>query len=167
MNNNNVFKSVIKYPNYTLEITKSPNEGESVLEVHLSEEYVFDPLKGLISQYHKARQYASLAAQRLRLVIADNGKIIKKLHMAFEHDLIALYLATFQTAEMATKGGAGKAWIDASKGRGELETNDVNYTYKYLIMSENVSDIHNIIIRLAKKSSGYRQHYDPYVTDNN
>jgi hypothetical protein len=78
MNNNNVFKSVIKYPNYTLEINKSPNEGESVLEVHLSEEYVFDPLKGLISQYHKARQYASLAAQRLRLVIADNGKIIKK-----------------------------------------------------------------------------------------
>jgi hypothetical protein len=89
------------------------------------------------------------------------------MHMAFEHDLIALYLATFQTAEMATKGGAGKAWIDASKGRGKLETNDVNYTYKYLIMSENVSDIHNIIIRLAKKSSGYRQHYDPYVTDNN
>ncbi len=165
--NNNVFKSVIKYPNYTLEITKSPNEGESVLEVHLSEEYVFDPLKGLIAQYNIALQYASLAAQRLRLVISDNGMLVKKLHMAFEHDLIALYLATFQTAEMTTKGGSSKSWIDASKGRGELETNDVNYTYKYLIMPENVSDIHDNILRLTKKSSGYRQHYDPYVTDNN
>jgi hypothetical protein len=165
--NKNVFKSVIKYPNYTLEITKSPNEGESVLEVHLSEEYVFDPLKGLISEYNITRNYASLAAQRLRLVISDNGELGKKPYMAFEHDVIALYLATFQTAEMTTKGGVGKAWIDASKGRGELETNDVNYTYKYLIMSEIVSDIHNIIIWLVKKSSGYRQHYDHYVTDNN
>ena len=39
--NNGVLKCFIKYPNYTLELTKSPNG--SVLEVHLSEEYVFDP----------------------------------------------------------------------------------------------------------------------------
>ena len=76
--NNGIFKSVIKYPNYTLEITKSPNEGQSVLEVHLSEEYVFDPLKGLISQYNKAHKYATLAAQRLRLVISDNGTLVKR-----------------------------------------------------------------------------------------
>jgi hypothetical protein len=165
--NNGVYKSIIKYPNYTLEITKSPNEGESVLEVHLSEEYVFDPLKGLISQYNKARQYASLAAQRLRFVISDNGTLVKKLHMAFEHDIIALYLATFQTAEITTKCGRGKSWIDASKGKGELETNDVNYAYKYLKMPENISDIYDTINWLARKSSGYAQHYDPCMTDNN
>jgi DNA-binding MarR family transcriptional regulator len=165
--NNGVFKSVIKYPNHTLELTKSPNEGESVLQVHLSEEYVFDPLKGLIIQYNKARNYALSAAHRLRLNIYDNGTLIKKPHMAFEHDVIALYLATFQTAKITTKGGAGKSWIDASKGMGELETNDVNYAYKYLKMPENMGDIYDIIVRLSRKLSGYRQHYDPYVTDNN
>src|SRR6187200_3267640 len=68
--NNGVLKCFIKYPNYTLELTKSPNG--SVLEVHLSEEYVFDPLQGLLKQYDLARYYASLAAQRLRLDISDN-----------------------------------------------------------------------------------------------
>jgi hypothetical protein len=63
--NNGVLKCFIKYPSYTLELTKSPNG--SVLEVHLSEEYVFDPLLGLLKQYDLARYYASLAAQRLRL----------------------------------------------------------------------------------------------------
>jgi hypothetical protein len=164
---NGVSKCFIKYPGYTLELTKSPNKDQSVLEVHLSEECVFDPLKGIIAQYNKARNHASLAAQRLRLVIADNGTLVKKPHMAFEYDLIALYLATFQTAEITTKGGSGKSWIDASKGRGELETNDVNYAYKYLKMPENISDIYDFVNRLARKSSGYRQHYDPCVTDNN
>ena len=50
--NNGVLKCFIKYPNYTLELTKSPNG--SVLEVHLSEEYVFDPLQGLLKQYDLA-----------------------------------------------------------------------------------------------------------------
>jgi hypothetical protein len=165
--NNGVFKSVIKYPNHTLELTKSPYEGESVLQVHLSEEYVFDPLKGLIIQYNKARNYASLVAQRLRLNISDNGILGKKPHMAFEHDLIALYLATFQTAEITTKGRSGESWIDASKGKGELETNDVSYAYKYLKMPENVIDVYDIIVRLSRRLSGYRQHYDPCLTDNN
>jgi hypothetical protein len=91
--NNGVLKCFIKYPNYTLELTKSPNG--SVLEVHLSEEYVFDPLQGLLKQYDLSRHYASLAAQRLRLDISDNGKLVKKPHMAFERDIIALYLASF------------------------------------------------------------------------
>ena len=165
--NNYVSKCFIKYPDHTLEIIRSPNESQSVLQVHLSEEYVFDPLQGLIAQYNKARQYASLAAQRLRFNIHENGMLVKKPHMAFEHDLIALYLASFQTAEITTNGGAGKSWIDASKGTGELETNDVNYSYKYLKMPEYVSDLYDIIVRLSRKLSGYRQHYDPCLTDNN
>ena len=73
----------------------------------------------MLKQYDLARYYASLAAQRLRLDISDNGKLVKKPHMAFECDVIALYLASFQTAEITTE--KGKAWIDASKGKGELE----------------------------------------------
>ena len=61
--NNGVLKCFVKYPNYTLEITKSPNKGESLLEIHLSDEYVFDPLKGLLKQYDLARHYASLAVK--------------------------------------------------------------------------------------------------------
>jgi DNA-binding MarR family transcriptional regulator len=162
--NNGVLKCFIKYPNYTLELTKSPNG--SVLEVHLSEEYVFDPLQGLLKQYDLARYYASLAAQRLRLVISDNGNLVKRPHMAFEYDVIALYLASFQTAETTTKGG--KAWIDASKGNGELETNDINYTYKYLTMPENIVDIHDTLNWLKRKSeAGYATCYDPTFTNNN
>jgi hypothetical protein len=65
-------------------------------------------------------------------------------------------------SEITTKCGSGKSWIDASKGTGELETNDVNYAYKYLKMPENVSDIYDIIIRLARKLSGHIQHYYSY-----
>ena len=116
--NNGVSKCFIRYPDHTLELTKSPNENESVLEVHLPEVYTFDPYQGLLKQYDIARHYASLAAQRLRLVISDNGTLVKKPHLAFERDLIALYLATFQTAEIPTigEGRKDKAWIDSSKG---------------------------------------------------
>ena len=70
--------------------------------------------------------------------ISEIGKLVKKPHMAFENDLIDLYLATFQTAEITTSEHEGKAWIDASQGYGELETNDINYAYKYLTMLENI-----------------------------
>jgi hypothetical protein len=172
---NGVSKCSIKYSDHTLELTKSPNVGESVLEVHLSEVYTFDPYEGLIKQYNLARYYASLAAQRLRLVISDNGKLVKRPHIAFECDLIALYLATFQAAKIDTIGGGegggekkGKAWIDASQGFGELETNDINYTYKYLTMPENVWNTHEDINMIKRKLlAGYKIHYDSLATDNN
>jgi hypothetical protein len=168
--NNGVSKCFIRYPDHTLELTKSPNENESVLEVHLTELYTFDPYQGLLKQYDIARHYASLAAQRLRLVISDNGRLVKKPHLAFERDLIALYLATFQTAEISTVGGGrrkGKAWIDSSKGSGELETNDINYAYKYLMMPEIVMDIQNAVNRIARQTAGYERYYHPIMTYNN
>jgi hypothetical protein len=171
--NNGVSKCFIKYPDHTLELTKSPNENESVLEVHLSEVYTFDPYEGLIKQYDIARHYASLAAQRLRLVISDNGRLVKKPHLAFERDLIALYLASFQTAEITSiEGGEGrrrkdKVWIDSSKGSGELETNDVNYAYKYLMMPEVVMEIQKAVNRIARQTARYERHYHPIMTDNN
>jgi predicted transcriptional regulator len=168
--NNSVSKCFIKYPDHTLELTKSPNENESVLEVHLSEIYTFDPYQGLLKQYDIARQYAALAAQRLRLVLSDNGRLVKKPHLAFERDLISLYFATFQTAEISTIGGEGrkdKAWIDSSKGNGELETNDVNYAYNYLMMPEFVMYIQKAVNRIAKQTSGYERCYHPIMGDNN
>jgi len=167
--NNGVSKCFIRYPDHTLELTKSPNENESVLEVHLTELYTFDPYQGLLKQYDIARHYASLAAQRLRLVISDNGRLVKKPHFAFERDLIALYLATFQTAEISTVGGGrkDKAWIDSSKGSGELETNDINYAYKYLMMPEIVMDIQNAVNRIARQTAEYERYYHPIMTYNN
>ena len=91
--------------------------------------------------------------------------MVKKPHFAFEYDMIALYLATFQTAEITTRDRS-KAWIDTSKGNGELETNDVNYAYTYLKMPENVVDIYDTINWLKRKSTGYAKHYDPWLTDN-
>jgi hypothetical protein len=173
--NNGVSKCFIRYPDYTLELTKSPNENESVLEVHMPEVYTFDPYQGVLKQYDIARHYASLAAQRLRLVISDNGRLVKKPHLAFERDLIALCLATFQTVEINTSGGGegegrrrkDKAWIDSSKGSGELETNDVNYAYKYLMMPEIVMDIEKALNRIARLTGGYERYYHPIMTDNN
>jgi DNA-binding MarR family transcriptional regulator len=162
--NNGVSKCFIKYPDHTLELTKSSNENESVLEVHLSEVYTFDPYQGVLKQYDTARHYASLAAQRLRLVVSDNGRLVKKPHLAFERDLIALYLATFQIAEIGTieEGGRkDKVWIDSSKGSGELETNDINYAYKYLMMPEIVMDIEKAVNKIARQTAGYERYYHP------
>jgi hypothetical protein len=96
---------------------------------------------------------------------------VKKPHLAFERDLIALYLATFQTAEVSTiKGGEGrkgKAWIDFSKGNGEFETNDVNYAYKYLMMPEIVMEIQKAVNRIARQTAVYERHYQPITSDNN
>jgi hypothetical protein len=167
--NNGVLKCVIRYPDHTLELTKSPNENESVLEVHLPEVYIFDPYQGLLKQYDIARHHASLAAQRLRLDISANGRLVKKPHLAFEHDFMAMYLATFQTAETTTVGAGrkDKAWIDSSKGSGELETNDINYAYKYLMMPEVVMDIQKAVNRIARQTAEYERHYHPIMTDNN
>jgi hypothetical protein len=86
--------------------------------------------------------------------------------MAFERDVIALYLASFQTAEITTE--KGKSWIDASKGKGELETNDVDYAYKYLKMPDNIMDINKAVTNMARKlDAGYAICYDPILTNNN
>lgn len=68
---------------------------------------------------------------------------------------------------ITTETGEGKAWIDSSKGFGELETNDPDYAYKYLTMPENVMDIHESVKGIARKLSGYVSCYDPVLTDNN
>ena len=102
------------------------------------------------------------------MTIAETGDLITRPHKAFEHDVIAMFLATFETAEVATEGG--KAWIDSSTGNGELETNDSDYVYLYLKMPEFVREIYNELSRMKQKLAGnvgYRKHYDPTLTENN
>jgi hypothetical protein len=117
--------------------------------------------------YEAARTIAVQTAAELRTEILPTGELIKRPHLAFEADLIALYLATFETASIKTKNDKGRAWIDASHGSGELETNDPDYAYKYLTMPENIFDIHNALRRIENKEFGYKRCYDPVITENN
>lgn len=91
----------------------------------------------IIRLYEDARTTAVRTATELRIEISPTGELMKRPHLAFESDVIALYLATFETASTKTKNDKGRAWFDASHGVGELETNDPDYGYKYLTMPEN------------------------------
>ncbi|MGA7367871.1 MAG: hypothetical protein WBX01_01990 [Nitrososphaeraceae archaeon] len=117
--------------------------------------------------YDEARAIAVQVADELHIFVSNTGELVKRPHLAFEDDLIALYLATFETASTNTRDKRGKVWIDASHGFGELETNDPEYTFKYLVMPENVFETHEDVRMIREMISGYRIHYDPVLTRNN
>jgi hypothetical protein len=152
---------------HTVDIIKSPNSGNSIMLVHMDESYTFDIFKDIIKLYDEARAVAALIADELGIGVSINGTLVKKPHLAFEDDLIALYLATFETAAKNTTAKKGKAWIDASHGMGELETNDPEYAFKYLTMPENVFETHKNVSIIKENLSGYKEHYDPVLTHNN
>jgi len=151
----------------TADLVKTSNLISSVMLIHMNEVYTFNSYKEIIRLYEDARTTAVRTANELRIQISPSGELIKKPHLAFEADVIALYLATFETADIKAKNDKCRAWIDASHGVGELETNDPDYAYKYLTMPENILDISENIRRLESKASGYKSCYDPLVTDNN
>lgn len=168
MNNGVSRHTVIRKSNrdeYTVDLVKTSNLANSVMLVHMKEVYTFNGYKEIIRLYEAARTTAVRTANELRIQIAPTGDLIEKPHLAFEADVIALYLATFERASIKTK--KGRAWIDASQGVGELETNDPDYAYKYLTMPESVFDIYNYIRKIESKPPGYRRCYDPIVTENN
>jgi hypothetical protein len=152
---------------YTVDLVRTSNLVNSVMLVHMVEAYTFNSYEEIIRIYEAARTTAVRTAAELRIQISATGELIKRPHLAFEPNLIALYLATFETASIKTKNDKGRAWIDASHGSGELETNDPDSAYKYLIMPENVFDISNTIKIIASKISGYKRCYDAIFTDNN
>lgn len=162
---NGVSKCTIKKDDHTIELVNS-EKGGSVMLIHLYKRYCFNWPGKLVSLAYVALHYAKQAATQFGVQILEYGSLIKKPHTAFEKDLFAIFLAASQTAEISTEG-EGKAWIDASPGFGELETNDPDYVYKYLMMPENVMNIHQSLTRLASKSSGFASCYDPVLTDNN
>lgn len=151
----------------TVDLVKSPVHENSIMLIHMNEVYTFNTYKELIRLYEAARTTAVRTAAELRIQISPTGELMKRPHLAFEYDLIALYLATFETASIETRDDKGWAWIDASHGVGELETNDPDYAYKYLTMPENVFDIANTLKIIASKISGYKRCYDAIFTDNN
>jgi predicted transcriptional regulator len=151
----------------TVDLVKSPSYENSIMLIHMNAAYTFNPYKEIIRLYEAARTKAVRIAADLRIEVSSIGELVKRPHLAFEADLIALYLSTFETANIKTKNDKGRAWIDASHGSGELETNDPDYAYKYLTMPEIVFDIFNAIRRLESKASGYKRCHDPLVTDNN
>lgn len=163
---NGVSKCNITYRDHTIELTKSGREWASVMGIHLPEQYLFDPFKGIIAQYNKARSFARLAAQRLRLVISEDGQLIKSPHMAFERDLIAMFLTRFQTAEARLQNGR-RVWIDSSNGIGEFETDDPEYVYLYLLMPKIVNDIYEISGRMDRRSHSYARWYHPCLMEEN
>ena len=135
--------------------------------VHMNERYTLNVFKDIIKLYDEARILAVRIAEELQIFVSTTGELIKKPHLAFEDDLVALYLATFETASTNTLYKKGKAWIDASHGLGELETNDPEYTFKYLVMPENVFETHEDVRLIKEMISGHRIHYDPVLTRNN
>jgi hypothetical protein len=153
--------------NNTVDIIKSPNQGNSIMLVHMNERYTLNIYKDIIKLYDEARIIAVQLANKLQIFVSNTGELVKRPHLAFEDDLIALYLATFETANTNTIDKKGKTWIDASHGLGELETNDPEYTFKYLIMPENVFETHEDVRMIKEMISGHRIYYDPVLTRNN
>jgi hypothetical protein len=162
---NGVSKCSIKYENHTVEIVRS--EKSSAMLIHLEAKYCFDWTRQLIDEYNLAISFARRAAARFRIQISEYGRSIKRPHIAFEYDLIALFVASSYTAEIETNEEENKAWIDSSSGLGELETNNPNYAYLYLIMPQNVNRIAEDVSEIRKRLMGYAKHLDPLFTENN
>jgi hypothetical protein len=54
-----------------------------------------------------------------------------------------------------------------SNGAGELETNDDEYGYDYLMMPKTVKEIANMTMTIIKQTTGYERCYHPLLTVNN
>ena len=50
---------------------------------------------------------------------------------------------------------------------GELETNDDEYAYDYLMMPRTIKEIADTITKIREQTVGYERHYHPILTMNN
>jgi hypothetical protein len=151
----------------TVDLVKTSNFMNSIMLIHMKEVYTFNTYKEIIRLYEAARITAVRTAHEFGIQISASGELVKKPHLAFEGDLTALYLAAFETASAKAADNKGKAWIDASHGLGELETNCPDYAFKYLVMPESVFETHLDVKMIKEMLFGYRMHYDPVLTRNN
>jgi hypothetical protein len=168
--NNGVSKCSLKYDNRTVELIRSEKKGNgSILIIHLGSKYCFDWPAQLINAYDLSRHYAKQIATQYRLEISDCGSLDKRPHIAFEQDLIAFFTAASSTASISIGGQDSdkKAWIDSSNGTGELETDDPDYAFQYLMMPRTVEEIANMTAATAKQIIGYEKCYLPSLTINN
>lgn len=165
---NGVSKTIIKKIDENVktgELIRSPNDGKSVLILHMHTIHTFDYFKEIIRLYEVARIVAQIVAERLGIEVSTVGGLIKKPHLAFESDLVSSYLASYERPSIKTS--KGEIWIDESHGVGELETNDVDYAYKYLIMPEIIMEIFHQTNQITKRlASPFSTSYH-YITHNN
>jgi hypothetical protein len=153
-----------------VELVKSEKEGNgSVMLIHLGRTYCFDWYKESINQHNLAIHYARQVSAQFAIEILDYGIPIKRPHIAFEQDLIAHFIAASHTAEIKTREGEddSRAWIDSSNMTGELETNDDDYSFDYLMMPKTVREIADTINAIRKQATEYERHYHPHLTINN
>jgi hypothetical protein len=168
--NHGVSKCSLKYDNHTVELIRSERNGNgSTLIIHLGSKYCFDWPAQLINAYDLSRHYAKQTATQYRLEISDYGNLDKRPHIAFEQDLIAFFTAASNTASISfgRQDSNEKAWIDSSNGTGELETDNPDYAFLYLMMPRTVQEIANMTATAAKQIIGYERHYLPSLTVNN
>ena len=159
---NDVLKCSLKYVTYTVELIKAEN-GSAIL-IHLGKKYCLDWTSELINQYNLALHCARQSATKFSIQISDFGKMVKRPHIAFEGDLIALYTAASHTAEIDEKS---RAWIDSSNGQGEVGTDDPSYAYLYLMMSRTIDEIAKVAATTSRQIIGYERYYHPSLTVNN
>lgn len=150
--------------NGTVELTSS-EKGKISMQVIMHDRYFYDSFAGIIQLFIEACILADITARRVNLQLRSLGRLSGRPHVAFEQDLVAVYLASFQTAEIETR--FGKAWFDSSKGIGELESDDSDYVYNYLTMPETVKNMKEELDRISKYTMGYPRYYDPCLQVNN
>lgn len=150
---------------YTIELTKSDKQHSIMMTIHLPPKYFHDPDKALLLRYDDARDIARMYAERLDIEISERGTLAKKPHFAFENDLLARYIATYETVDVETRHG--KAWIDSSNGSGEFETNDRRYSYLYLNLPIFVYEIRRIVEDILTEISTHGKCSASLPTENN
>jgi hypothetical protein len=165
---NGVSRCNIKYETHTIDLVRSEKGAGSYMTVHLNKIYCYDWTAEIIKQYNLAIHYAKQAATKFRIEISDYGKRERRPHFAFEEDLIANIIATSNTSEARTGEDDASAWIDSSNGNGELETNDTDYAYDYLMMPKTIREIADVVMKASKfLDAKYERHYHPILTRNN
>jgi hypothetical protein len=174
---NGVSKCSIYKSGYTIELIRSEKQqqegGTNIMLIHLSKQYCLNWTETLIKQAYLALHYARQASIQFGLNISEQGYLVKRPHIAFEYDLIAIFIAASNTAEMKTgeeEAVDARVWIDSSTGIGELETNDPSYVYNYLKMPGNIVSIREDITSLHETLSGlsgYTTCWHPTLTHNN
>jgi predicted transcriptional regulator len=165
--NHGVSKCSLIYDDHTVELIRSEKKVDgSSLIIHLRSKYCFNWPAQLINAYDLSRHYAKQTATQYRIEISDYGSLDKRPHIAFEQDLIAFFIAASNTASIRQDSNE-KAWIDSSNGTGELETDDPDYAFLYLMMPRTVQEIANMTSTTIKRIIGYEKCYLPSLTINN
>ena len=155
-------------PKEGIEIIKSLSKWKSAIIISMPEGYFTNHAKAVISLYNEAQKQVIMIAERLSLEVSQHGMLISNPHMAFERDIVALFIADQTTGSIETDGKGGKAWIDSSNGAGELETNDPDYVQHYLMMPQRVSEINSFLAEsLRREALSYTQCYNYKQTVNN